>query len=381
MRILFANYSLRERTGSEMYVADLVSVLTAKGHDCGVYSPRLGPLAEVVRQAGVAVVPRPERLPWQPDLIHGNGRAETQAALKAFPGVPALFVCHDHVHWSGSPPLHPAVRRYLGVSRLCLERLRREGVEDRLIALSLNWVNLERFRPRAPLPPQPQRALVFSNYATEDTHLPAVRQACHQAGIQLDVAGIAVGHPLEWPELVLGEYDLVFAKAKAALEAMAVGTAVVLCDFGGVGPLVTSGDFDRLRELNFGYQALTAPLEARHLREQIRRYDPVEAALVRDRVRAEAGLEGAAARLLATYQEVMEENWSPPQGRPTITPRRRLIEAKLGLGIRLQVAWSQIPRHHRRRLATLPGVSPLKRGLSRMLLGSNWEVRRPPHRR
>ena len=49
------------------------------------------------------------------------------------------------------------------------------------------------------------------------------------------------------PERVLGRYDIVFAKAKAAMEAMAVGAAVVLCDFGGVGPMVTWADFDRLR--------------------------------------------------------------------------------------------------------------------------------------
>ena len=37
-----------------------------------------------------------------------------------------------------------------------------------------------------------------------------------------------------------GDYDLVFAKARCALEAMAVGAAVVLCDTHGLGPMVTS---------------------------------------------------------------------------------------------------------------------------------------------
>jgi hypothetical protein len=32
------------------------------------------------------------------------------------------------------------------------------------------------------------------------------------------------------PEEILGGYDLVFAKARSAIEAMAVGTAVVICD-------------------------------------------------------------------------------------------------------------------------------------------------------
>ena len=48
----------------------------------------------------------------------------------------------------------------------------------------------------------------------------------------------------ESPELLLPKYEIVFAKGKAAMEAMAVGTAVILCDFSGVGPMVSSTRFD-----------------------------------------------------------------------------------------------------------------------------------------
>lgn len=51
---------------------------------------------------------------------------------------------------------------------------------------------------------------------------------------------------------MLGGYDLVFAKARCALEAMAVGCAVVLCDVGGLGPLVTRAQVQHLRRWNFG---------------------------------------------------------------------------------------------------------------------------------
>jgi hypothetical protein len=34
---------------------------------------------------------------------------------------------------------------------------------------------------------------------------------------------------------VLGRYDLVFAKAKCAIEAMVVGAAVIVCDANGLG--------------------------------------------------------------------------------------------------------------------------------------------------
>ena len=47
------------------------------------------------------------------------------------------------------------------------------------------------------------------------------------------------------PEAILGDYDLVFAKARAAMEAMATGCAVILCDRVGAGPLVCRANLPR----------------------------------------------------------------------------------------------------------------------------------------
>ncbi len=172
----------------------------------------------------------------------------------------------------------------------------------------LNFVDLDRFRPRAPLPLRPRRALVFSNQASEGTFLPAVREACARSGLALEVAGVAAGSPAERPEALLPGFDLVFAKARAAMEAMAVGTAVVLCDQAGAGPLVTSADFDRLRPLNFGIRALRHPVTADFLAGEIERYDAADAAEVSRRLRATAGIEEAVDRLLGLYEEVLAEH-------------------------------------------------------------------------
>src|SRR5207253_11139176 len=100
--------------------------------------------------------------------------------------------------------------------------------------------DLARFARRRPLPPRPRRALIFSNRAHEYTFIPAVRSACRRRGLELDVGGAGVGRTVDNPETLLPNYDLVFAKARCALEAMAVGSAVILCDADGLGPLVTS---------------------------------------------------------------------------------------------------------------------------------------------
>lgn len=82
---------------------------------------------------------------------------------------------------------------------------------------------------------RPKRALIFSNHANERTHLPAVREACARAGIALELMGRGTRTDQANPESLIGEYDLVFAKARCALEALAVGASVVLCDSTGPG--------------------------------------------------------------------------------------------------------------------------------------------------
>jgi hypothetical protein len=99
----------------------------------------------------------------------------------------------------------------------------------------------------------------------------------------------------------------VFAKARSALEAMAVGAAVVLCDYEGSGPMVTPSNFATLRPLNFGRRALSEPLDARVILEEIRRYNPTEAFRVSQTVRATAGHESVVDELSSLYEEVIRE--------------------------------------------------------------------------
>src|SRR5258708_34723959 len=108
------------------------------------------------------------------------------------------------------------------------------------IRLIVNFVVLKLVKSRKPLPSEPRRALIFSNQANEQTHLPAVRTACERAGIEIDVIGLGTRNSATRPEDVLGDYDLVFAKGRSAIEALAVGNAVGLCDSVSACPMGTT---------------------------------------------------------------------------------------------------------------------------------------------
>jgi hypothetical protein len=88
---------------------------------------------------------------------------------------------------------------------------------------------------------------------------------------------------------------------------LAVGTAVVLCDAAGSGPLVTSSDLERLKRLNFGIRTLTEKVDPDLLLQQIERYDPADAAEVSRRIRASSDLNSVVDDAIALYYEAIEE--------------------------------------------------------------------------
>jgi hypothetical protein len=312
--VLLTNATLAHRTGTEVNVRDIAMGLLRRGHHPVVYTRDPGQVADELRAATVPVVGDLNRIAAAPDVIHGHHHPETMMALLQFVGVPAVFFSHDFVAWQDAAPRFPRILRYVAVDETNRDRLVLEqGIPDGLVHVLPNAVDLERFRPRPPLPDRPARALVFSNYASEATHLAAVRAACARRGLALDVVGDGVGAQSPAPERILGDYDLVFAKGRCALEALAVGTAVVLCDYAGAGPLVTSADLGRLRALNFGRRALRVPLSDAWLAHQIDRYDARDAAEVARRVRAAAGLDAQLDALEGLYRGVIADNASRPQ--------------------------------------------------------------------
>lgn len=313
-RILVTNCQLDRRTGTEIVVRDLVLGLRAEGDEPVVFSPRPGELAGELEAAGIEVVAQLDHLLQAPDLIHGHHHLETTLACARFPAIPALFVCHDSVSETDIPPPLPNILRYVAVDLNCRQRLSEAyGIAENRLDLVHNAVDLSRFASRAALPARPRRGLIFSNYAVPGSHLEPVREACGRMGLEVDVLGEGAGPAARAPESVLVDYDLVFAKARCALEALAVGTAVVLCGAEGLGPMVEARNVAALRQWNFGVRVLTRPLEPALIAAEMARYNPEDAAAVSSFIRRTAGLRDWLAVYRVLHQRVLEE-WAqlPP---------------------------------------------------------------------
>ena len=309
MRVLLTNNTLAGRAGSELYVRDLALALLRRGHSPVAYSTNLGEVAHELLTATVPVVDDLDDIGAVPDIIHGHHHLDTMTALLHFDRTPAIYLCHGWVPWEEAPPPRsPRIFRYIAVDDTCRDRLVfQHGIPEERVQVLLNFVDLERFQPRTPLPERPAKALVFSNYLDDSDDVRVFRDACGNLGIALDVIGLRSGRSCAAPETVLGDYDLVFAKGRAALEALAVGTAVIVCDAAGLGGMVCVNNLAEVRCLNFGIRALRKPITAENITREILRYAPWDTAHASTLIRAEAGLDHAVDRLISIYREVIAE--------------------------------------------------------------------------
>ena len=157
-----------------------------------------------------------------------TGHFPCSKPLDVFPAAPAISICHDAtdlVERAGRPAVGPGACR----GRSCLSR--QDRGPDWLIWRSASrscttpWTSTLS-NPARPCRGRPKRALVL---AKRSSQLDAVRAACAQReGAGVDIFGPAVGSEVDDLPARLSEYDLVFASARAALEAMAVGCAVIV---------------------------------------------------------------------------------------------------------------------------------------------------------
>jgi len=309
MKILITNLALIGYTGTETYIHDLAIELKERGHTVGVYTSFLKSRSAELLDRGIEVVSSLKKLSFLPDIVHGHHHVETISALNYFKETPAIFISHSPYHPLDRPPKMEQIIRFFGVDNWCRKRVANNlGVSEEKVGFLNNFVNTKRFKRRAtPLPETPQKALVFSNYASGKNFLPILQEACRKKNIYLDVMGSRSKGICTNPEKVLEKYDIVFCKTKAAIEALATGNCVILCDYAGFGGMVTTENFHEYRENNFGWNILTPPILECKVIEEIEKYNPLECQKTCDLIREMSSLDIFTDKVVDLYVEVIEE--------------------------------------------------------------------------
>ncbi|RKQ51160.1 hypothetical protein BXY85_2182 [Roseivirga pacifica] len=291
--------------GTTLYVKDLALGLVRRGVGVEVFTLRLGKVSREIADAGVVVTTKLAELS-RPDLIHGHQNIVTRLALNKFKLTPCISWIHDRLSPLDIPLFHKNIVQYAAVDYNCAERYIQDySISSADIKVVYNWVNLERFEKKKTWSATLNTALVFSNYANNHNYLKLIKQACEIKGVNLQVIGKGVGKEHPKPEQLIGGFDLVFGKAKAAMESMAVGCAVIVCDFTGLAGMVKPQNFDHYRKYNFGMKLMTRLTTVETLCEELDKFSTRDSQIVCDRIREDASLEKSIDLLINLYQDTI----------------------------------------------------------------------------
>jgi Glycosyltransferase Family 4 len=312
LRVLITNVWLN-RGGTESVVRDISQGLAERGHFPIVYSPTLGEMAQELLSRGIPVVDNLCSVREAPDIIHAHHFVTAGEALLAFPGVPAVYICHGGDLWIERPPRFPQVT-YVAVSEQTRDRIvHSEGIGLDRTTILHNAVDLRRIPPRpAPLPERPRSACLFSH---DDSHFAVLEQATANRGIALSKL---IGRSMAKPEYELVKYDIVFGTGRSAIEALCAGCAVVVCDQRGLGGLVSTADYERLRVHNFALWALTRPITMNAVVTELDRYDCADAIAVSERIRQDSSLESYLGKLEGLYTATIARHRAAPPSRESV---------------------------------------------------------------
>ena len=325
MKILLTNHDLSTYAGTETFVYTLAVELQRVGHEVVCWSPRLGAVAQRLVAAGVTVTADLAAAPDDVDVIHAHHRYESLLARTRYPDRPMIFAGHGVLPWQEQPAVAALdVSRYVAVSEEVRDHLvERHRVPADQVVIVRNGIDLERFRSRTPVSPEPRRALILSNYmpARQRTQ---VRRVCQGLGISVREAG--AGNALWAVEDEIAQADLVFGLGRSALEAMAARRVVLVYDYNGGDGLVTPARFERLRQRNFSGRTHNRRFTDAELAAEIQAYGPAVAEDVYGFIERDHDVRVMARQLVELYQEARRRRPARVPGSAT-APYRALAAA------------------------------------------------------
>ncbi len=322
MKILMTNYSLLDFEGSEMFIYTVAVALRRQGHEIVCFSPRLGKLAQRLREDGITVTDDLTGVGEDIDVIHAQHRQEALLCFARFPEVPMVLVCHGILPWQEQPlTTRMHIVRYVAVSEEVRAHLSRDhAIDPYAIDVIRNGIDLSRFTCRRPIHPEPRRLLVLSNRMPVE-QVARIQEACARRGMAFEKIGKPHGNVWE-VEARINEADIVISLGRGVLEALACKRIAIVDDYNGADGVVTPQNVDRLREKNFSGRTEQRHLTVDELVAEFDRYDPAMTAPLYEWVTREHAITVIAGRYTELYATAMRRG--EPPGRPTEPPCSRL---------------------------------------------------------
>jgi len=308
MNILITNLEVSGNSGTELYVKELAIELKSRGHNIEIYTLFLGnPFIELVIQ-NINIVNCLNLLKHKPDIIHSHHNILTYKVTSYFKYTPVIFFIHDRLSSLDYPFLHKNIIKYIAVDYNCRERyLIQSDLKENDIDIIFNWYNPERFVIKDVINLTPKKALLFSNYINKGKIYNEIKAACLFLNIELDIIGLSSGYQHNKPELILKYYDIVFAKAKAGIEALSTANALIVFDFTGLGGMVTPENVEHFKNFNFGMKLMTKPIKKDLIISELKKYKPNDVEFVSKYIRTTSNFYDKVSEIESMYHKSILE--------------------------------------------------------------------------
>jgi hypothetical protein len=303
MRILLTNSFLASRTGSEMAVRDFAVGLKRRNHAIEVYANVLTKAwRENLARHGIRAVDRIEDLQQRPDVVHGQHTIAFLPCMIRFPDAGVVQWIHDIRDPIDTPLGHCAIAHHVAVDEFRADRVAEAlGTRDH-VSVVANAVDLSRFSPHG-LSADRRALCILKRDGLERTR-DVIAQAAAKTGWSAHFAGPGAGHEiLNMPD-TLRQFDLVVTSGRCALEALAMGRAVIACDGNRLGGLVTEDTWARLRRNNIGLNAMTAVLNEDNALKEFAAVDLERTWAFASQIRGEIDLEPRLDEIERLYRHV-----------------------------------------------------------------------------
>lgn len=310
MKILLTNLSLAARPGLGSLVRDYARELQNRGHWVFCYSSHKAHTTRLLERDVIPVATELERLPYQPDIIHGWHHLDVMSALLALPDTPAVY--HScSVGWHKVWPQHPRIHHYLTAKKDDAA-----AMDGRLNGRPLTYfpqpVDAQRFTEICSRAAIPQRMLFINHHhAPESDALSALKSAAAGMNLMLDFVGRDFGANRIPTHEFLPQYDVVCAAGHIAAEAVACGCAVIVIGPQGLGELVVPKNLDRLHSAHFSLTPSESARPFSDLPQILADYRTADGAVLSCRIR-ERDFPSAVDGLLEIYEKVISQQRGTP---------------------------------------------------------------------
>lgn len=268
MRFILGNRLLDRAGGTEVHLLTLGLQLQRLGHEVCLYSPELGPFTDHVRSRGLEAFGDLRELPRECDVVLSQDTLVVYGLAERYPSALHVFrVCGDTYDFQFPPQLDRIVDLIVVLSDRYERLVRACAVSAPVLRLRVP-IESDRLAPIAPIRARPRRAALLGNYADRDE---MVREAWARHGVEVArIGGIEQRYDIR---AALSDADIVVAKSRAALDAMACGRAVYVYDvFGGDG-WVTPSSYAALEADHFAGQATDRVIGVAELEADLAGYE------------------------------------------------------------------------------------------------------------